>query len=192
MPIELCVGDLIKRREKKKVCQCVQVWAWEREEIQNCLEELWCPLVHSRAFPVLQDVLAQQIIPAAPARGWLNVGVSSPGSVCSLPAPCSIPPRRLTLYNHCSPVRLRPLDTRIRTHTYPECNNTKAYSAFCVHSISLCTEQQVSERERKKQKTRRIPANSCRRTRRANFHTELNYCVQWSTFINLPGIIYSL
>lgn len=77
------------------------------------------------------------------------------------------------------------------THTYPECNNTKAYSALCVHSISLCTEQQVSERERKK-KQPSIPANSCRRTQRANFHTELNYCVQWSTFINLPGIIYSL
>lgn len=170
----------------------MQVWAWEREEIQNCLEKQRCPLVHSRAFPVLQDVLAQQIIPAAPARGWLNAGVSSPGSVCSLPAPCSIPPRRLTLYNHCSPVRLRPLETHTYTHTHTQSATTPKHIQPFVFTASHYVQSSKFQRERGKNKKKSIPANSCRRTRRANFHTELNYCVQWSTFINLPGIIYSL
>lgn len=67
--IGVCVGDLIKN----KVCQRVQVRACARVRgrggIQNCLEGQWSPLVHFRVFPVLQDVLAQQIILVAPAGG---------------------------------------------------------------------------------------------------------------------------
>lgn len=73
-------------------------------------------LVGLCVVPVLQDVLAQQLSPAAPAGGGLNEEVSSPGSACSFPAVSSAVPRRCTMYNHCSPVMLRPLH---KTHACP-------------------------------------------------------------------------
>lgn len=65
-------------------------------------------------------MLAQQIIPAAPAGGWLNEEVNSPGPVCSLTAPSSILPRQAahivqplfscqpeTFYTHIHTVQLK-------------------------------------------------------------------------------------
>lgn len=55
-------------------------------------------LVGFCAVPVLQDVLAQQLSPTAPAGGGLNEEVSSPGSACSFPAVSSAVPGQ-TVYN---------------------------------------------------------------------------------------------
>lgn len=55
-------------------------------------------LVGFCTVPVLQDVLAQQLSPTAPAGGGLNEEVSSPGSACSFPAVSSAVPGQ-TVYN---------------------------------------------------------------------------------------------
>lgn len=82
-------------------------------------------------------------------------------------------------------------ETFRHTHIARVQQHQSIFSPLCSQHLIMYRAASFREREEKKKKTS-IPANSCRRTRRANFHTELNYCVQWSTFINLPGIIYSL
>lgn len=77
MKIDLCVVDFI---EKSVMCE-------REEKYKNDLRDNGAHWSFSHAFPVLQDVPAQQILPAVPAGGWLNEEVSSPGSVCTLPNP---------------------------------------------------------------------------------------------------------
>lgn len=79
----MCVGDCIKKK-KKSACETEEKYKIALRDNRAHWSFFSC------AFPVLQDVHAQQIIPAVPAGGWLNEEVSSPGSVCSFPAPSSI------------------------------------------------------------------------------------------------------
>lgn len=162
----------------------------------------------------MQDALAQQDNPSCSCckrltkregggvRGGsapLSLSVPSP----SAPTPPLLPvqPRRLTLYNRCSPVRLRPLHTHTHSYTHTRTvRDTEAqFSPLCVRGISLCTERQVSEREREKKNPTKNKTKQTFRSTAAGqhaeliFHAELNYGVRPSpVLINLPGTIHSL
>lgn len=123
--------------QKRKMYVSVYV-LWEKREMPwETLEHIGPSLVH-----FLQVVLAQQIIPAAPEGGWLNEEVSSPGSVCSLPAPSFILPRQAA---HI----VQPLfSCQAETFTYTHTVTPKQCQPFVFKaSASACRATSVREKK---------------------------------------------